>query len=100
MHVSDYAIRRLRWRLAGLLLLRQAVTFVAAYLFLWGTAALVLRVTAATAPAPLLWGLAALPLVLAAAIVPVRRQLPKPAVLRAVLDRAGGCGGLLMAADE
>jgi hypothetical protein len=100
MHAHELTVRRLRLRLATLLALRKAVAYLALWCFLWGSAVIVLRVTAATPPLLLFWGLAVVPLLTAAALIFALRQLPEPALLRAVLDRAGGYGGLLMAAGE
>ena len=60
----------------------------------------VLRVEHGLAPLTLLWGVVGVPLVLAAAALLALRQIPGRAALCAALDRSGGCGGLLMAAEE
>src|SRR5947209_5360570 len=100
MSPFDPAIRSLRRRIAALLVLRRALTLLALWLFLWGTAVLVVRASAGLSPLTLLWGLAAAPLFLTAAAVPALRQVPGRAALCAALDHSGGCGGLLMAAEE
>jgi hypothetical protein len=100
MSPFDPAVRSLRRRLAAVLVLRRALALLALWLFLWGTAVLVLRVGAGLSPLTLLWGLAAAPLFLAAAAMLALRHVPGRAALCAALDRSGGCGGLLMAAEE
>ncbi len=100
MSPFDPAIRSLRRRIAALLFLRRALMLLALWLFLWGTAVLILRASAGLSPIALLWGLAAAPLFLSVAAVLAVRQVPGRAALCAALDRSGGCGGLLMAAEE
>jgi hypothetical protein len=100
MNVHEQVLRRLRRRIAALLILKHAVTFLTAWAFAWGTAVLVLRVTLAFSPLDLLWGLAAVPVLLALAAVLALRRLPSASAVRAVLDKASGCGGLLLAAAE
>jgi hypothetical protein len=100
MSPFDHAVRSLRRRIAAFLVLRRALALLALWLFLWGTAVLVLRVGAGLSPLTLLWGLAAVPLLLTAAALLSLRQVPGRAALCAALDRSGGCGGLLMAAEE
>jgi hypothetical protein len=100
MNPLESAITRLREHLAALLILRKALAFLAIWLFIWGTGVIVLRVAFETSSIDLLWGLLAAPLVVAVAAVAGLRELPRRTQLRAVLDKAGGCGGLLMAAEE
>jgi hypothetical protein len=100
MNPSDKAILILRRRIAWRLLLKYVLAFVTAWLFAWGTAVLVLRLTAGTSPLVLLWGLVPVLLLAGLAALPALRRLPPSGTLRALLDRAGGCGGLLMAAAE
>jgi hypothetical protein len=96
----EESLVRLRLRIAGILLIRQALTWLTVWAFLWGTVVLVLRLAAGTSPLQLLWGLAGVPALIGLAALPALRRLPAPAVLRAALDRASGCGGLLMTAGE
>jgi hypothetical protein len=100
MTAHEQAARSLRRRLALVLLLKHALVFLTAWAFLWGTVVLVLRLTAGTSPLVLLWGLAAMPVLAALAVLPARRRLPAATAVRAVLDRASGCGGMLLAAAE
>jgi hypothetical protein len=100
MSEPEKVIDRLRFWLAGLLVLKHGVPLLTAWAFLWGAAVLVLRATLGVPPWPLLWGLAAAPLAIAPAFFVAARRLPGRTALRALLDRRSGCGGLLMAAEE
>jgi hypothetical protein len=100
MTAHENAISGLRRQIGLVLFLKHALSLITAWVFLWGTGVLVLRLTAATSPLLLLWGLAFVPALLALALVPTRRGLPSWGALRAVVDRAGGYGGLVMAAGE
>ncbi|MBN9524393.1 hypothetical protein J0H58_38745 [bacterium] len=96
----DRLTGQFRRRVAGLLALKNVVAAATVWLFLWGTAVLLLRATQGTPNPWLAWGVVG---VLAAAGVGVwaaRRRLPDPAAVRAFLDRQAGCGGLLMAEAE
>jgi hypothetical protein len=97
---EDRAIEQFRRRLGALLLLRHALAALTVWAFLWGTAVLALRGALSVPRLPLLWGLAAAPLALIPAFLLARRQLPARSAVRAVLDRHGRCGGLLMAGAE
>jgi hypothetical protein len=61
---------------------------------------LVLRAAAGTPRPVLLWGFAGLPLALVPAAWLALRRLPSLTAIRALFDRRGGCGGLLMAGEE
>ena len=100
MSEPEKVIDRLRFRLAGLLVLKHGVRLLTAWAFLWGAAVLVLRATRGTPSLPLLWGLAAAPLAVLPALVLAPRRLPGRTAVRALLDRRSGCGGLLMAGEE
>jgi hypothetical protein len=100
MTTQDRALFRFRLRLGALLFLKYALAALTVWAFLWGTAVLALRGAAGVGRLPLLWGLAGVPLALAPAILLARRRLPARAAVRALLDRHGRCGGLLMAGDE
>ncbi len=100
MSPFDAAVRSLRRRITAFLVLRRALVLLALWLFLWGTAVLVLRVGVGLSPLTLLWGLVAVPLVVAVAALLALRQVPGRIALCAALDRSGRCGGLLMAAEE
>ena len=87
-------------RLAGWCVLRQAVAAVTVWAFLWGTAVLVLRSTQGTPSGTLLWLAAGVPVAVALAAWLAMRRLPDRTAVRALLDRQGRCGGLLMAGAE
>jgi hypothetical protein len=94
------AVAHLRRRIGTALVLRQVVTYVTAWAFLWGVSVIVLRVALAVPVPDLLWGFAAIPIALAVGLVLGRRQMPSAASVCALLDRASGAGGLLLAAEE
>jgi hypothetical protein len=93
-------IRSFRSRLWALLALRYALSFLILYAFAWGTGVLALRAAWGVARAPLLWGLAGAPLALVPAALLAWRRVPSVSAVRALLDRHGSCGGLLMAEEE
>jgi hypothetical protein len=97
--VHDEAIRQFRRTLKSLLALRLGVILLTAWAFSWGAIVLVARAMLAVPRTPLLWGAAALPLLLVATLWHVRRRLPSPTALRALLDQHNACGGLLMTAE-
>jgi hypothetical protein len=96
---EDRAIDSFRLYLAGLLVLRNALTALTIWAFLAGVAVLALRSLGVPA-LPLLWGLTTLPIALVPAVVLAWRRLPNRAAVRAVLDHHSLCGGLLMAGAE
>jgi len=87
-------------RMAAVLFLRYALRLLAAWCFAWGLAVLLMRAVWGIASGPLLWGTAGLVPAAAVACVLALRRTPSRPALRAVLDRASGCGGLLMAGAE
>ncbi len=93
----ELAISRFAQRLAWLLTLKHSLTFVAAWCFVWGAIALVLRATAASPRTPLLWGAVGIAIAVAIAAVIARKRLPSRNSMRALLDERNDCGGLLMA---
>jgi hypothetical protein len=97
---SDAASSAFRTRLATLYLLRHSLVGLAVWGLLYGVVVLALRGALGLDRETLLWGLASLPLVFLVATVLAFRALPSVAATRALLDRHGHCGGLLMAADE
>jgi hypothetical protein len=100
MTAHDRAINHVRLQLAAVLVLRQSLALLTAWVFIWGAAVLGLRAAFAVERPPLLWGLAAVPLAVLAAYLLARRHVPARTAFRALLDRQSGCGGLLMAAEE
>lgn len=100
MAAPEFLVEQFRRRLAAWLLLRNAVAAATLWVFLWGTAVLVVRAAASTPLAYLLWGAVGIPIALFAAWRIARRRVPPAATVRALLDHRGGCGGLLMAGGE
>lgn len=100
MNIHDKTVQRFWWKLALLIVLKQTLTLLTLWAFLWGTAVLVLRAAVGIPPEPLLWGLAGVPLALAASVMLARRRWPSRSGVRALLDRHSGSGGLLMAGEE
>src|SRR5262245_35289937 len=98
MHES--MISRLRFWVGAILILKHVLGWLTAWGFAWGTVVLVARVLLDGVPDWLWWGLtAAAPIALAAGWYGWRCAPPR-AIFRALIDHAGHCGGLLMAADE
>jgi hypothetical protein len=99
-HSDEAAIDRFRRRVAARLLLKYSLAGLTVFAFLWGTAVLALRGGVGVQREALLWGLAAAPLFLAPAAWLTWKRLPRHSAVRALLDRHGRCGGLLMAGGE
>jgi len=90
--------RRMVRQALGLLWLRHAVVLGTGWLFAWGLAALVLRLTLAPPGTRLAAiGGAGLLAAGAAGLWPAWRRRPEAQAVMAVLDGAGRCGGLAMA---
>jgi hypothetical protein len=100
MTTPDKVIDQFRRKLAWLFGVRAGLIWLAAWVFLWGLAVLILRVTLAPPRSLLLWGLTGVPVVLIPALLLARRQLPSRSSIRALLDRHNALGGLLMAGAE
>jgi hypothetical protein len=96
----EHTVARLRLRIGALLALRQTVIGLIAWCLLWGVAVLVLRVAAGLERTWLLLGFAGIAPAVVAAVFTAVRRAPSAAALRALLDRHGKCGGLLMASAE
>ena len=94
-----WAVDRFRTQLGVVYFAKFSAVALTAWAFLFGTAILILRGKLGFASNDLLWGLASLPLALIPAVVLTIRRLPSHAAVRALLDRHGRCGGLLMAAQ-
>jgi hypothetical protein len=86
-----------RRRLGCVLAAREGLRFTFAWNMLWAGAVVALRGIWLVDRWLLLWGIVGLVLAAVAAAALAIRKLPAPAVIRAVLDRHGGLGGLLMA---
>ena len=100
MQSSDQSVDRFRGKLATLLAVRSAASWLTGWAFLWGTAVLVLRATSHIPRELLLWGLAGIPLALVPALLLTRCQIPSRSAVRALLDRHNALGGMLMAGAE
>src|SRR5262245_32918015 len=96
----EQSIRRFIRRLALLLAIRQSLTFVTVWCFLWGAVTLVLRAASVTGRRELLWGAIGIAAAAIVATVVSRRRLPSRDSVRAMLDNRNDCGGLLMAAAD
>ncbi|MGE0126582.1 MAG: hypothetical protein AB7U82_00645 [Blastocatellales bacterium] len=97
---QEQSIRLFIRRLALLIAFKQSLTFITIWLFVWGAAALILRVATTTPRKPLLWGAIGITAAIAAAVAISRKQLPSRASVRAMLDNRNDCGGLLMAGAD
>jgi hypothetical protein len=97
---SDAGVNIFRVRLFVLFLARNSLIGLAVWAMIYGVVVLAARAMWDMAPLPLLWGIASLPLVLGIAALAAMRTLPTPAATRALLDRHGRAGGLLMVRDE
>ncbi len=98
--MHDQSIARLRRQIAAVLMLKQALLWLAAWAFVWGTLVIIWRVAASGSGAELGWGLIAAPLVAVVASLWALRRLPTRESLRALVDGASHCGGLLMTDAE
>ena len=96
----DQSIRRFIRRLALLLALKQSLSFVTVWFFIWGAAALVLRAASSTPRRQLLWGAIGVAVAVIAAAALSRKRLPSRDAVRALLDNRNDCGGLLMAGAD
>lgn len=97
---QDRSVSRFIRRVAVLVSLRYALTFLTVWGFLSGVAVLALR-RAAEGPRFLwLWILAGVIPCAAIAILLALRRLPDPSAVRAFLDERNRCGGLLMASER
>jgi hypothetical protein len=100
MPEHEQFVSRFYRQLAGWCALRRAVAAVTAFAFLWGTVVLILRATQGTPAAPLLWAAVGVPVAATLGVWLALRRLPDRVAVRALLDRDGDCGGLLMAGAE
>lgn len=98
--MHEQLISRLRWRLGGMLVLRQVVAGLTLWAFLWGTVVIACRVALGESPDWLRWGLGLAPLVALAGLARGLRQMPAATRVRALVDRTSACGGLVMASEE
>ncbi len=93
-------VRRLRLRLAGILVLRACLRFLFAWIMVWAGVVVALRAVLLVERGVLLWGLLGVAVAIVAGAFQGLRRLPSAAVLRASLDGHGALGGLLMTAGD
>ena len=93
--VQQFYHRIMRWYL-----IRATVAAITLWVFLWGTAVLALRATQGTPAEWLLWGAVGTPVFVGFAARAALRVMPDRTAVRALLDRHGQCGGLLMTSGE
>lgn len=98
---NESLIRKFRSRLHFFCFLRRFLLLAAAWLFLSGTVALVLRIVSPLPGDGLLAAVSGMliPLLVLAGLWE-RARLPSPSAVRAIVDARNRCGGLLMAAAE
>lgn len=97
---EDRSIGQFRTHLGLLYGLKYSLIALTVWAFAYGTAVLALRGALQMDRMNLLWGLASIPLALLPAWYLAWRRLPTPAAVRALLDRHGRLGGLLMTGAE
>ena len=93
-------IEYVRRRAFDLLLLRDGLAFSAAWLVLWGCAALIVRLTTTATGSLLAIGGLGICFCLAFAAVRAWRRRPSRTAVRALLDKTNRRGGLIMAAES
>ena len=99
MNTDHKAIRKFRIKLAALLVLKKTLAFATVWGLIWGTVVIVLRAVIGMPPVVLLIGAIGLIVAIGCAVVLALRQIPTRTALRASLDKHGGAGGLVMAAE-
>jgi len=97
---EDQAIELFRGQLALRYVLRNSLTALTVWAFLYGTVVLALRGALGLSRIDLIWGLCSLPLALIPAVILALRRLPSKTAVRALIDRHSRCGGLLMAGED
>ena len=89
-----------RFRLSGILALRESLRWCFAWIMVWAVAVVGLRAIFRTDPLLLLWGSLGLAVAVAVGVALAMRQVPSARTVRAILDGHGSLGGLLMATEE
>jgi len=97
---QDSAALRFARKLTTVMTIKYLLALSALWCFVWGTTALLLRVSIGTPVKPLLLGFTGLPAALVAAILIARKRMPSQSAIRSLLDQQNDCGGLLMTASE
>ncbi len=100
MRSSENAVNAFYRKIAAWYLAVQIVAALTIWAFVWGTIALLLRLTTTISSTTLLWGAIGIPLVAAWSAWTAKRRLPDRVAVRAYLDNFAGCGGMLMAGAE
>src|SRR5262245_12708084 len=94
------SIRHFRQRLAIILTIKYALSFITLWSFAWGSVSLILRAWVGTSRQFLYWGAVGILFAIIAAVFRTRKLLPSHSSVRALLDHQNHCGGLLMAAGN
>jgi hypothetical protein len=100
MHSSEKAVNAFYRKIVIWTLVVHSLSALTMWAFVWGTIALVLRLTTSTSNTTLLWGALGFPLVAVLSAWMAKRRFPNPTAVRAYLDNLAGCGGMLMAGLE
>lgn len=100
MYPSEIAAKLFYRKIVVWSLLVRIHTALTIWAFVFGTIALLLRLTTSISNTPLLWGALGFPVVAALSAWMARRRFPDPISVRAHLDNLAGCGGMLMAGVE
>lgn len=100
MDAHHSQVRRFQKRALWILWQREALLLSAGWLFVWGTVVLVSRAAIGVERWPLVIGAAGLVPAVAWALERARRRVPADSAVRALLDRHGEAGGLVMASEE
>lgn len=93
-------IAGLRFRIGALMVIRECLRLFFAWIMLWAAAVVGLRAVFRIDPFVLLWGGVGLVVAAVVGSLLAMRKVPSAGSLRAVLDRHGRMGGLLMAAGD
>ena len=96
----ESSIAELRNRLFRTLFLRESLILLVGWLFLWGCAVLVLRVSDAVRWLDLFWGAVGLAIIPVIALYLTGKKLPDNKSLGASIDRENQAGGLIMSSFE
>jgi hypothetical protein len=100
MNKPEIATKKVMRSITFAIILRNIVPLLAGWLFIWGTAILILRAISNPSPQILLYGVAGLPATLLAAAIQARRQIPSNNAIRAKLDSINHDGGMLITTAE
>lgn len=93
------ALQSFARKLAILLMLRGALLWTTAWLFLWGTVVLAVRMSGVESSEWLVWGVLGFAPLAVVTVLRERRRLPAFSNVRADYDRLKSCGGVIMAEE-